>query len=241
MTSDRSLFCIPSTSGCPITHIYYDANGNLQTSTDPSKGAPIVDVKLSQHGPPCINYKHDFNSYTDKTRFGLFNFEYNKGCTSQKIDGKKYYTAENFHEVNGFTPTNEYDLLKQNEFNHMGDQWNYVKKLPNFKVDTLRNYEYKMYVAHFTELGEQCTYTKMEPPTAEPVKIVHIASYEEDHQQIELAATETATTGDKSASNEKSDDTTSKTPKSTDATTSKTPKTSDDTTSKTPKTTDDTT
>jgi len=65
-------------------------------STDASRGEPVVDVQLSQGGPPCIHYatSHNVQTQPKKKPFTLLPESYFKGCEAVEINGKKM-TASN--------------------------------------------------------------------------------------------------------------------------------------------------
>jgi hypothetical protein len=56
------VFCIPSSSDCPLTKISFSDNGILELSTDASNGAALIDLMLSEGGPPCLHDNEYFNS-----------------------------------------------------------------------------------------------------------------------------------------------------------------------------------
>jgi len=67
-------------------------------STDASKGEPVVDVQLSQGGPPCIHYatSHNVQLEPKKQPFALLPDNYFKGCEAVEINGKKMTTSSLF-------------------------------------------------------------------------------------------------------------------------------------------------
>jgi len=108
-------YCIPSSSKCPITDVSFDTEGNLVTSTDPSIGAPIIEVWLSEGGPPCADYKNNLNSITNKTGYPNFSDNYKRDCPSITLVNDTFKTSRLFTEVEGFQPVSEYTLLSENE------------------------------------------------------------------------------------------------------------------------------
>jgi len=107
--------CIPATSKCPLTQIYYDADGLLVTNSDPNRGPPIEDIRLSEGGPPCVDYHRNFNGFENKTKAVLFGPNYNKGCPIVEIDGHTFRTSRQYKKVEGFATTNEYDMMITNQ------------------------------------------------------------------------------------------------------------------------------
>lgn len=81
--------CTPKTSPCPITGVSFDAAGKMTTSDHPSKGLPLINLKLSQGGNPCINSNTDYNSLKPKQDFGLFPKAYYAKCPAKFINGEK--------------------------------------------------------------------------------------------------------------------------------------------------------
>ena len=60
------MYCVPDDSkGCPITQVTFKTNSDgkleVESSTDPFHGLPIIDLKLSQGGSPCFS-EEGFNS-----------------------------------------------------------------------------------------------------------------------------------------------------------------------------------
>lgn len=47
-------FCIPAYAKCPLTKVV-STNGQLVGSSDPVHGRPVLDVKYSQDGAPCVS------------------------------------------------------------------------------------------------------------------------------------------------------------------------------------------
>jgi hypothetical protein len=79
--------CIPTESKCPLTNVKFDESNNLVTSSDPTLGQPVIDLFLSENGPPCVHWDTNFNTYTNKTMEVLFNPQYIRGCPPIEIDG----------------------------------------------------------------------------------------------------------------------------------------------------------
>ena len=89
----EQMYCIPKASYlCPVTSIEFikkdDGTIVLETSTDPIKGLPIIDVALSQQGRPCFD-TDSFNSDQSKSKnvddggykiSKLMSGMYDKGC-----------------------------------------------------------------------------------------------------------------------------------------------------------------
>ena len=93
------MYCIPKDSKCPVTNVKFEADGNLVVESDPNLGTPILEVWLSQGGPPCVDYFNNFNSMSDKTKFPIFSDKYNLGCPEVKIENDTYTTSKLFTEV----------------------------------------------------------------------------------------------------------------------------------------------
>lgn len=56
---------MPDIYDCPINEIkFVDGTDILDYKTDAVNGLPLVDLKLSEGGPPCINYFTDKNTIT---------------------------------------------------------------------------------------------------------------------------------------------------------------------------------
>ena len=110
------LFCVPEKSACPITGIKYDEAGVLTSLTEPSK-LPLIEVKLSQGGPPCAHAETDLNAQTGKDvlKHRLIVDEYYKSCPELKFGSKTFTTSTQFTKIDGFTSINELDLLEQNQ------------------------------------------------------------------------------------------------------------------------------
>lgn len=64
-TNPRQVACVPEEYMCPINKMEF-VDGQLKTYTDFTDGSPLVDVRLSQGGPPCVEFMTDFNSLADK-------------------------------------------------------------------------------------------------------------------------------------------------------------------------------
>ena len=58
--SDKYAFCVPTDSMCPVRHVQY-RNGVLSAPTDSRTGHPVIDLHLSEGGPPCALYNDYFN------------------------------------------------------------------------------------------------------------------------------------------------------------------------------------
>ena len=56
------VFCIPKLLNCPITEIKFDKNGKISGKKDAELGTPIINLELSQNGPPCIYSNDSFNN-----------------------------------------------------------------------------------------------------------------------------------------------------------------------------------
>lgn len=56
------VFCVPPTSVCPITKISFTENGVVETSNDVTHGAALVELAMSEGGPPCMHDDTYFNS-----------------------------------------------------------------------------------------------------------------------------------------------------------------------------------
>lgn len=56
------VFCIPSTSDCPLTKVSFSSNGLLETSNDVHNGAALIDMTLSEGGPPCMHDNEHYNT-----------------------------------------------------------------------------------------------------------------------------------------------------------------------------------
>lgn len=61
-SSNLDVYCIPDTSKCPVTSFKYAADGSIEVQTDPSKDSPLLDLVLSEGGPPCVNHRTQFNA-----------------------------------------------------------------------------------------------------------------------------------------------------------------------------------
>ena len=55
--------CIPPNAECPFTKFSFniDDSTKMITSRDASFGMPLVDIKLSEGGPPCLHDSKDLN------------------------------------------------------------------------------------------------------------------------------------------------------------------------------------
>lgn len=53
-TPESRIFCIPDYIKCPITDITFDSKGEVVVKRDADLGMPIINLQLSQNGPPCI-------------------------------------------------------------------------------------------------------------------------------------------------------------------------------------------
>ena len=108
--------CIPKESRCPLTSVHWDTNQELITGRDPASGKPIIDLRLSEKGRPCVHWNTDYNAFTNKTRPLLFPPAYNQGCPNIEIDGKTFNTSLLYEPVKGFLLTNEKALLIANSY-----------------------------------------------------------------------------------------------------------------------------
>lgn len=71
---------------CPLTSITFDATGKVFGQTGAEFGMPIVNLQLSQGGPPCIYNNESFNNIgTQKYKFELFDDDY-YGIGCDKIE-----------------------------------------------------------------------------------------------------------------------------------------------------------
>jgi len=130
-------------------------------STLASNGEPVVDVQLSQGGPPCIHYATSHNVQTEpkKKAFALLPDDYFKGCEPVVINGKKMLTSNMFKQTTGFTGVTELDLLKDNKIIDL----KYVKQWKaagyNYE-DYMGKYTYHMYQKRYLKWSEKCVYKK---------------------------------------------------------------------------------
>lgn len=92
--SIQHVNCIPKEAKCPLTHVEYDTNNEVVTSSDPKYGKPLIDMFLSEHGPPCVHWTKNYNTYTNKTMATLFNPLYIIGCPELNIDGHVFTTSD---------------------------------------------------------------------------------------------------------------------------------------------------
>jgi len=70
----------------------------MQFSRDVSLGMPLVDLKLSEGGPPCLHGSKNFNQQTSpaKQSFMLFKPEYYQTCPAIKIEDKSFTVSKLF-------------------------------------------------------------------------------------------------------------------------------------------------
>lgn len=56
--------CIPASSNCPVTRVEFDLNNSTKVNlhTEPSSGPPLVELKLSEGGPPCFRERAFINA-----------------------------------------------------------------------------------------------------------------------------------------------------------------------------------
>jgi len=154
----KDVNCIPANAKCPLTQIYYDADGNLVTNSDPNRGPPIVDIRLSEAGPPCVDYHRRFNGFTNKTKATLFGPDYNLGCPTITIDGKPFTTSDQYQRVEGFATTNEYDLLVANQkgSSYRPKQFNYVREVARYNEAKMKAYTFDLYYKSYSHLHAAC-------------------------------------------------------------------------------------
>ena len=112
----EEIYCIPAASRCPLTSVRYSTQGLIKTTNDPTKGTPLMDLKMSQNGGPCINHGEE-NSNPNKTSFDFFNDKYTAGCTSDIIGNNTYSTSPLYTALSPGYYANEYNILEQNPKN----------------------------------------------------------------------------------------------------------------------------
>lgn len=158
----NQLYCIPSTSKCPITSVRM-SNGTLLTSTDPSLNSPLLDLILSEGGPPCVDHKTTYNSFPGKQKFKLFEDAYFDGCPEIKIANKTYRTSKLFTPVEGAPEVSEYSLLRENEKKKSvldeNKVWDQVIELPGYDESKMKEYTYNLYAKNYQVLNDKCTIT----------------------------------------------------------------------------------
>lgn len=95
-TNANLVACIPNAYMCPINKVKFAGN-TLSTKTDAIDGSPLVDIRLSQGGPPCINMRTDKNSLPRKQYLSLYPSSYYSGCGSWYPNGHKQYAQSTNH------------------------------------------------------------------------------------------------------------------------------------------------
>jgi len=83
------VFCIPSTSECPMRSIKFDVDtSEIILSSDAEHGTPLIDLKLSEGGPPCLHETGNYNAQLDppKQSFELYKASYSSGCPEVTIN-----------------------------------------------------------------------------------------------------------------------------------------------------------
>ena len=147
-TNAKKLACVPEAYMCPINKVEFTSNV-LSTKTDDLNGSPLVDIKLSQGGAPCINMKSEWNSITvPKKEYLRLNPEsYYEDCSVWRHEGKTFKESTNHQQVDGWLGVSEYDILNENE---AGGHW-YDRMLDtlmlfrSYDLSPLHNYKYTMY------------------------------------------------------------------------------------------------
>lgn len=112
-------------------------------------GAALMEVMLSEGGPPCMHYDKHYSSQTKKVKYELWPDIYYSGCPKRTINGKTYENSEMFEPVANFLPVSEYAMIKQNKG---GDLWtDYVKHFRAYKIDVLKDYMSTSYSKSYTK------------------------------------------------------------------------------------------
>ena len=73
-----------------MTSIHFDKKGQIKGSSDAKNGMAIINMQLSEGGPPCIYNNESFNSVPKKKKSLLFKDSYFKQCEKVKIMGKTF-------------------------------------------------------------------------------------------------------------------------------------------------------
>lgn len=124
------VFCVPKKVDCPLTAISFDKDGKVKKKEElqsASAGPPLINVQLSEGGPPCIYNNESFSSQVSKEKMILFPEGYYSQCQSvvfgspslseyfgDKPSGNNkevFKVSKLYTEVKSFKGTSEYQLL----------------------------------------------------------------------------------------------------------------------------------
>jgi len=163
------VFCIPTASDCPLTHISFTDNGVLEISSDVHYGAALVDLMMSEGGPPCMHDDSVYNSQVNppKVQYELWPDDYYKACPSRTINGKTYTVSQMYTVVDGFKPVSEMTLVKQNKGGDLYDD--YVKHFRAYKMDVMKTYKSNSYSKAYTKWHPDSCVRKTSNGTMEKV------------------------------------------------------------------------
>lgn len=170
---EYKVFCVPEGTDCPLTAISFKEDGTIEGTHYAKDGPPVINVQLSEGGAPCIYNNESFNGIgKDKAEMALFPEGYYNKCKSI-VYGSPYLSEEYFgdkrsgpsehtfaesklyKEVTSFGKVSEYQLLKDNK----QDVLKNLKKVKDYQVEKLKEYEFKMYAKRYREWdASKCSY-----------------------------------------------------------------------------------
>lgn len=84
----------------------------MNATSDPTKGRPVYQVRLSQGGPPCISGEH--NALPNKITHPFMSQFYTVGCPDVQIGNATYSTQQTYTKIEGLT-IDEYTLMVENQ------------------------------------------------------------------------------------------------------------------------------
>jgi hypothetical protein len=157
------MYCIPEKSRCPLTKVWFSANGtDFLATDDPAEGSPLIDINLSEEYAPCVDSFNHFSALPNKERTMVFSDLYSTDCPAISVGGDEFRHSRLFRRVESFRNVSEYTLLKENEKNTrtFGTKMAYdlVKILPSYDEEVLKLYNFSMYEKTNINLEEGCSY-----------------------------------------------------------------------------------
>lgn len=123
------------------------------TYTDAVDGSPLVDMRLSQGGPPCIDFMSDLNSLRwdedgiNKADLYLHPYSYEDGCKRWTINGQAFAESTQHKHVPGWQGTNELAILDQNDGSL---KWS-MSRFRHVNFEAYQHYTYEMYSRHYMD------------------------------------------------------------------------------------------
>ena len=81
-------------------------------SFDSDLDEPLIDLRLSEGGPPCAEFNKFLNTLQGKVEYKLFRKEYYETCPNFEENGETHNVSNQFVKVDSFAQISEYDLYQ---------------------------------------------------------------------------------------------------------------------------------